>query len=216
MTSQDEFIASVRDRLSDGIPPNPLRPLQEAANGPIEYTTDLTDIVDRFRRAAIEAGAEIIGAPDEPIDRILHQVLEIIEPHVVTVSKDPECDGIEHILSDAGIEIAPPNDLASVASADLGITGAITGVALTGSLVVNSRRATGRLVSLLPKAHLALVPTPNIVPTPGDVLRNMAEWFPDGLPSNLVFITGPSRSADIELQITKGVHGPERLLIACR
>lgn len=146
----------------------------------------------------------------------MSRVLDAVGPEVVAVSSDPECAGVEEVLRAAGVEIAEAADLAAVASADLGITGALGGVALTGSIVVDSRRAGGRLVSLLPRIHLALVPSDRIVATPGDIFWNIARWFPDSLPSNVVFITGPSRSADIELQITKGVHGPQRLLIALR
>jgi L-lactate utilization protein LutC len=132
------------------------------------------------------------------------------------ISDDPECEGVAQILASLGVEVLPVGDPAVVATADLGVTGALCGVALTGSLVVDSRRAHTRLASLLPEVHLVLLLRERIAPTPGDVFRQLTHWLPEGLPSNLVFITGPSRSADIELEITVGVHGPRRVLIALR
>lgn len=214
MTQQDAFIARVRAALVDGIPPNPVRPLPDTPNDPIEYTADLGDVVAAFERAAGVAGAEIVGHPDDRIDAIVRRVIDEVAPTLIAVSGDPECDGIAARLAAEGHAVAPSNDLAALASADLGITGAVAGVALTGSLVVDSMRAGGRLASLLPRVHLAMLSTTRIMATPGDVWRTMPDRYPDGLPSNIVFITGPSRSADIELEITEGVHGPQRVLIA--
>jgi L-lactate dehydrogenase complex protein LldG len=216
VTSQDRFIAVVRNHLRDGIPENVIRPIEDAPNDPIEYTLNLTDTLSQFIRAAEAVDAEIVSAPSDSLDRALETVINDIQPALVAVSADTECSGIKERLVNAGIDIAPRNDINALAEADLGISGSIAAIALTGSIVVDSRHANGRLVSLLPTNHLALVRVDRIVRTPGDLLRNISTWYPDGLPSNLVFITGPSRSADIELQITKGVHGPQRLLIACR
>lgn len=214
MTEKDEFLDTVRRSLRDGIPSNPLRPLPDAPNEPIDYAPDLSDNVGAFTESARASGAEIVGSAEERLDAVVQRVLDDVSPKVVAVSSDPECDGVEEILARTGVDIAVPNDIPAVAAADLGITGAVGGIALTGSLVVDSRRAGGRLASLLPRVHLALLSAERIVPTPGDVLRKMDDWFPRGLPSNVVLISGPSRSADIELEITEGVHGPERLLIA--
>ncbi len=216
MTDRETFLATVRHALRDGIPPNQLRPLPDTHNDPIVYTPDLSEPVAAFKASAEAAGVEFAGGPHESIEDVVRHVLGDIAPGVVAVSGDPECLGLAVILAGAGVEIAKPGDVAAIARADLGITGAVAGIALTGSLVVDSRRAQGRLASLLPKVHLALLRIDQIVPTPGDVLRNMNEFYPDVLPSNLVMITGPSRSADIELEITEGVHGPQRLLVALR
>jgi len=53
-----------------------------------------------------------------------------------------------------------------------------------------------------------LVAAETLVETPGDILRHPERWFADGLPSQLLLVTGPSRSADIEMTLTRGVHGP--------
>ena len=124
----------------------------------------------------------------------------------VVVSNDPECDGLRDLLEGRDdIEVLAFDNAATAATADLGITGARAAVALTGSLVVDSGRAGGRTASLLPPVHLALVCEESIVATPGDHWRSLGS---SAMPSNLVQITGPSRSADIELIITLGVHGP--------
>ncbi|HJV66564.1 MAG TPA: lactate utilization protein [Geomonas sp.] len=82
-------------------------------------------------------------------------------------------------------------------------------VADTGSLVQDQSAPEQRLASSLPDIHLAVVPTSNIV-------ANKVELFRKINPSTsryIAFITGPSRTADIERVLTIGVHGPQRLII---
>jgi L-lactate dehydrogenase complex protein LldG len=94
----------------------------------------------------------------------------------------------------------------ALAVAEVGVVHATAGVAATGSIVVDARRV--RSASLLPPACVFILRTADIVATPGDVLRHRQRWWPDGPPSQIVFVTGPSRSGDIELQLLTGVHGP--------
>jgi L-lactate utilization protein LutC len=84
---------------------------------------------------------------------------------------------------------------------------ATAAVAQTGSIVVDSGR-NARAASLLPERAVFVIDASTVVDTPGDVLRDRARWWPAGLPSQIVFVTGPSRSADIEMTLTIGVHGP--------
>jgi L-lactate dehydrogenase complex protein LldG len=109
----------------------------------------------------------------------------------------------------ADVVIVAFTDAAAAATADIGFTGARAAVARTGSIVVDSGRAGGRTASLLPPLHVAVVRAAAIVAEPGDVWRALGP----PMPSNLVQITGPSRSADIELVITLGVHGPRALWV---
>lgn len=99
---------------------------------------------------------------------------------------------------------APARD--ELAAAEVGVVHAVAAVASTGSIVVDARRV--RAVSLLPPVCLFVVNVADIVATPSDVLRDRSRWWPDGVPSQVVFVTGPSRSGDIELQLLTGVHGP--------
>lgn len=91
----------------------------------------------------------------------------------------------------------------------IGLTGAMAGLADTGSLVVSCGDGCGRLASLLPPIHIALLETRLLFPT----IAHFVQAHPDAArrTSNLVFITGPSRSADIEQTMTLGIHGPKEL-----
>jgi L-lactate dehydrogenase complex protein LldG len=121
-------------------------------------------------------------------------------------------------LEESGISLFVPEDLhdestrARAARARIGLTGADAAFASTGSIVVASGRGKSRAASLLPLRHLVLVPMSRIYPTFEAWLHTLRQE--QGLGSYLrvsgqiVFITGPSKSADIELNLTLGVHGP--------
>lgn len=101
-----------------------------------------------------------------------------------------------------------------MAQAGLGITGADYAVAETGSVVVLPRRGLSRLVSLLPPVHLAVVRRQDVVATLDDVLLlRRLEYYRNGgdMGSYLNFISGPSRTADIEQTLVVGVHGPREV-----
>jgi len=92
------------------------------------------------------------------------------------------------------------------ATVNYGISSADYGLSDTGSLVMISSLAEARLVSLLPPAHIAVVPASRIL-TGLDELYSMIPK-PADITSSMVLITGPSRTADIEQILVRGVHGP--------
>lgn len=92
-------------------------------------------------------------------------------------------------------------------NADIGITSADVAIAETGTLMVCSRAGQERSSSLLPPLHVAIITADQIVP---DLLDAMPR-LPQPLPSSTVLITGPSKTGDIELQLTTGVHGPGKV-----
>jgi L-lactate dehydrogenase complex protein LldG len=91
--------------------------------------------------------------------------------------------------------------------ADIGVTTADFAIANTGTLVVSASPQRPRSVSLLPTIHLALVRADRMVARMGSVLAAYATRE-GGPPSAVHFITGPSRTSDIENDLTIGVHGP--------
>jgi L-lactate dehydrogenase complex protein LldG len=91
---------------------------------------------------------------------------------------------------------------------DVGVTSCDWAIAETGTLVMRSRPGQERVASLLPPTHIAVVYRRQIVP---DLIDAFRLFGATELPSNITFITGPSKTGDIELQLTTGVHGPGRL-----
>jgi L-lactate dehydrogenase complex protein LldG len=97
------------------------------------------------------------------------------------------------------------------ATAGVGITSADYALADTGTLVLLSTPQEARMISLLPPAHIAVVPRERILTGLDElfsVLPNPAE-----LSSSMVLITGPSRTADIEQILVRGVHGPGQITV---
>lgn len=105
---------------------------------------------------------------------------------------------------------------ADPAKADIGITGADFAMADTGTLVLLSGPSKPRLTSLLPPVHVSILRKETILPDIHRLFSTLGELYGDNyeeLCSCVSFITGPSRTADIELNLTLGVHGPERTIV---
>ena len=92
------------------------------------------------------------------------------------------------------------------ATVDVGITSADYALADTGTLVMLASPQEARMISLLPPAHIAVVPRARIL-TGLDELFSLLP-LPAESTSSMVLITGPSRTADIEQILVRGVHGP--------
>ncbi|HWR42596.1 lactate utilization protein C [Sporomusa sp.] len=95
---------------------------------------------------------------------------------------------------------------------DVGITWVDYAIGYTGTVALFNGITTGRSVSLLPPTHIAVMRKSDIVPTMSTVMRELLERCGQGnLPSAVDFITGPSRTSDIEMDLSIGVHGPVRI-----
>ncbi len=109
-------------------------------------------------------------------------------------------------LKGLGVELVSPQaGMRAVAECDLGVTGVDAALPDTGTLALRSSPEKPRVVSLLPRVHLAIL-RPSALRA--DLHQAFAEVKEDGY---VVLVTGPSRTADIELTLTLGVHGPKSL-----
>jgi len=119
--------------------------------------------------------------------------------------------GIAVARSDASVS----SDIrAATIAADVGLTSCDYAIAETGTLMLIANATQGRLTSLVPVGSIGIVAPDQLVPTLADALKllRLARLSGDGrLPSNISLHTGPSKTADIEQTLTKGVHGPKEV-----
>ena len=104
-------------------------------------------------------------------------------------------------------------DKDALEACDAGITACEALVAQTGSILVSSATCGGRSLSVLPHVHLVVASVDQIVATLGDALELVRSRHAGRIPSMLSFITGPSRTGDIERILVLGAHGPRELLL---
>ncbi|CAN5818777.1 lactate utilization protein C [soil metagenome] len=117
---------------------------------------------------------------------------------------------VDDPLKEAGVEVVVWRDLGDfrevTARADVGLSTAEWAIAETGSLVLTSGPGRGRTVTLLPPTYVAVVAVEKVLSTVPEAIEKYAGC--GGLPANVCFHTGPSRSGDIEMSLVTGMHGP--------
>jgi len=102
-----------------------------------------------------------------------------------------------------------------LARCDAGISECDALVAQTGTVVVTSRSAGGRALSVLPSHHVVLARGQQLVPDLPAAFALLRERYGADYPSMISLITGPSRTGDIERILVLGAHGPKKLTIIC-
>ena len=100
-------------------------------------------------------------------------------------------------------------------ASDVGLTECESLVAQTGSVLVSSRASGGRALSILPPHHVVVARASQMVGDLAEAFVVLREKYGTNYPSLLSFVTGPSRTGDIERILVLGAHGPKRLTIFC-
>jgi len=149
------------------------------------------------------AGPEALQAALAELVRI-----EAVKRATCWTTPDLRAWRVAPLLQNLGVELVPAQaDKRLVASCELGVTGASAALPETGTLVLTSSPEQPRVVSLLPRVHLALV-------RPSVLRADLHQVFEETRAAGyMVLVTGPSRTADIELTLTLGVHGPKSLYV---
>jgi len=175
-------------------------------------------VVERFVEVLTAVGGRAHGPV--PVDDALDLLVQLCrerggEAAVAVSTGDPVMQklGVVGKLSAAGLDVLTPDDVfweERLAEAGVGVTGAVAALAASGSVGVACGPGAPRATSLVPPAHICVVFRGTMVQDLGEALLR---WAPNAaadadLPSNLVWVSGPSRSADLELVLTVGVHGP--------
>jgi L-lactate dehydrogenase complex protein LldG len=172
-------------------------------------------LFEEFALRAQNVSAEVLRAktPADSKEALVNLVKTLNAKKVVAVDCPLiQAAGIFDALREMGVEIyTDPAEIRKHAeTADLGVSGVEFGVAETGSVLQDAYSIESRLVSTLPPVHVVFLNSTNIVPGIEDALGIVSKAFDRGY---LSFITGPSRTADIERFLTIGVHGPSRFIV---
>jgi L-lactate dehydrogenase complex protein LldG len=121
-----------------------------------------------------------------------------------------EAVGVPVLRTDSGY------DVRELESCDAGITECDALIAQTGSVLVTSRSAGGRALSVLPPHHVVIARREQLLPDLTAAFELLSRKYAPDYPSFISFITGPSRTGDIERILVLGAHGPKKLTILCR
>jgi len=206
MNAREEMLAAIRGNLgrTAGAPVAPLAP--PTLRIPLaDRSGYLAQFIERLDKLAGKA----IVVPNTAA--VVPAIAAILEGKTAVASNAP-------FLASCGITQLPNVQSgltdrealrAACASADIGISSVDYALAATGSLVMISSPQEARLVSLLPPVHVAVFPRSKILANLDELLGILP--LPAEQTSSMVLITGPSRTADIEQILIRGVHGPGEL-----
>ncbi|BDI30321.1 lactate utilization protein C [Capsulimonas corticalis] len=230
---RDQLFQRIADRLGRPMattaPARAVRGVSETyANAPYGHDAGAVDRVTRFAAEldALGGHATIVETP-AGASQALKDLLDTLAPNTIITweRKDFADFNIEWLWDDrharSWVAENPKAEEASLRDAaeraDIGLTLADAAIANTGTLMLWTTPQHARSVSLLPTAHIAIVRESQLVDRMGQALAKVTALAHGDVPSSVHFITGPSRSSDIENDLSIGVHGPAALYaILCR
>jgi L-lactate dehydrogenase complex protein LldG len=235
VTTRAEFLSRIRREMArtEGLFPaqsatRPARPREAAEIIRRELAERWSSTLPRFRREFERVGGVFhsVARRDDIAGAVTALARDKGARGVVTWH--PRALGVDvaPALAEGGVEahVMPPAEVAPAerarlravaARADLGVTGVDLAVAETGTLVLRSGAGRPRSTSLLPPTHVAVLDPGALIESLAQLAVFLEAWH-DGPPeawqgANINLITGPSRTADIELTLTRGVHGPREV-----
>lgn len=171
---------------------------------PVERASD--ELVENFQQNLKSVGGicRVVASTADAAE-VVAEKIRLFEAKRIAIT-DSELVR-QAVRSDKSTELLDNASPASLFECDLGITSAQWGIAETGTLVLESEKESHRLTSLVPAKHLCILKASTIRQTLSEIL----ELTKQDLSRTITFITGASRTSDIELTLAIGVHGPKEL-----
>jgi len=206
--SREIILGRIREALRAPSPRHAVDSAPREWRRPAPETVD--GQIDLFRKNAEELRAEFFICADiaEATERARSFAWKKVALHSGELT-----DAVAGGLGVAQVRTDKGYALGDLESCDAGLTECEALVAQTGSVLVSSGASGGRALSVLPPHHVVLARRGQMVSDLGSALRNAQTKYRDGWPSCLSFVTGPSRTGDIERILVLGAHGPRRLTI---
>ena len=230
MSSREAFLAQVRQALQAGQQSHHAEPVYAENGEVVSLVAEGEDLAARLQRELEGIGGSV--ARVKHVAEAAQYVTNLAEEKGAEVVVRWQSDLLDTLEIDdalqaggADVHTAAPTGEAEAADrrqemrdllarADMGLSGVDAVIAETGTLMLTAQPGQMRGVSLLPPVHVAIARTDQIVATFADALRTVQQAGEDvqqNLTSCISFVTGPSRTGDIELKLTVGVHGPGEL-----
>jgi L-lactate dehydrogenase complex protein LldG len=178
------------------------------------YQLSPSERIARFQERLEQLGGEVRMATDlATLKTVLTELLQELSPKRIGAWDDSLLNewGVDTILNSYDTVKWGTDAPSDFVSTDVGITGCEFAIADTGTIGVSCGAGRGRSVHLLPPVHIAIVRASQIYTRLGEALENVAERLPR-IDSYIHFVTGPSRSSDIENDQSIGVHGPAAVI----
>jgi L-lactate dehydrogenase complex protein LldG len=215
-SKQTRFINGISAKLRRPMVTEPPRhPYRGAPDFWKEYEWDEEERIKRFTANFISVGGHVERlATMEEVQRFIAGKATELSARYVIRQNQPELAALdlEGALPDAKVSVwnSDPEQYwkARAAEADIGVVIADYAAAYTGSITVLSSKDKGRSVSLLPTVLMAIIPVDRLKTRLGEIMVHFDDGGRESLPAGIHFVSGPSRSADIENDLTIGVHGP--------
>ncbi|WP_166245020.1 LutC/YkgG family protein [Paenibacillus turpanensis] len=215
---QQAFMDGIAQKLGRArVTEAPQHPFRGAPSFWQDYELPLEKRIEQFTENFQAAGGHVIraGGMEEVKQFIVKKAAELSakymlrqdEPQLAELALEQELT-VDVQLSVWNSSEEERSWKAKAAEADIGIVLADYAAAYTGSLTVLSAKEKGRSVSLLPTVLIVVLPIERLKTRLGEILVTFDEAGREQLPAGIHFISGPSRSADIENDLTIGVHGP--------
>jgi L-lactate utilization protein LutC len=217
MSSREDFLARIRQATVQGR--HYRVQLRDVPNN-VAYLGEAGDLCERFATEVNAVGGQAFVAADLAAARVTFgDLLQESGASSAVCWKHDLLDrlGLPESLAAAGVAVYDYDRLmaldecerrSALLACDVGITSCDYAIAETGTLMMFARPGQERVASLLPPMHIAIVERQQIVPDLVDAFAILQKSSVASMPSNVTFITGPSKTGDIELQLTTGVHGP--------
>lgn len=214
---QESFMNDIAAKLGRSrVMQKPAHPFRGAPEFWKAFEWTLEERIERFKSNFVAVGGHVDRLPDlDAVSLFIKQKAEEMGARSVVRQDQSELAalGLEQAKPDLSVKVWNSNpDVAwtsRAAEADFGIVLADYAAAYTGSIIALSAKEKGRSVSLLPTVLFAIIPIDRLKTRLGEIMVHFDEAAGQGnLPAGIHFISGPSRSADIENDLTIGVHGP--------
>jgi L-lactate dehydrogenase complex protein LldG len=206
MSSRTKILNRIRTSLEKDAP-HPHHPASTNVFPPIQHD----HLVDRFEQEFKEVKGTFIRAKTwaEAQTWIKEFCVSNNFKKIVTTHAD-DCIRASSSVSALPISAESKEELGGT---DMAITGCDYAIARTGSIALTTETGAGRILSILPPSHLVIVRRQQFVSDVSDAVELLKERHQSRWPSMVTFITGPSRTADIEKILVLGAHGPKSLSV---